>query len=613
MYFYKIALLGLHLEPLIYESQEVLSIGEIVEVPLKKSIKKGVVLDQSTKPDFKTEPIKAKTSYFFKPYQLNIAKFIALYYLCEIGEALALFVPYSKENKAILQNFVPSTLPTLTKEQNKAYEALKKKKSALLFGVTGSGKTEIYIHLIAKKLQEGKNALLLMPEIALTPQTIKRLENYFPNLVISWHSKLSKKQKEQSLEKIYTNKARVVVGARSALFLPIENLGIIIVDEEHDDSYKAMSKPRYNAKDLAFVFQKELDLQVILGSATPLVTSFYKLETVRLKKPFKEAKKEFFFYPSQELNQEILQEIEQVVKKKEQALIFVPTRANFKYLICQDCGKTHLCPYCDIGMSLHIKKRALICHYCNFASKIPNRCEYCQSPNLITKRQGTQEIGDLIKEKVKNAKVEIFDKDHITTLNKLAKALNRIKEQKANVIIGTQMLSKGHDYPEITLSIITGLDFLLALGDYRAKERAIALMHQIAGRSGRSKDARVFILTAQKEFFAPYLEDFETFIKEELEFRKELYPPFKNLARILIASINEQKAKQSMQEALEFLQKAKEIEIVGFGKSPIEKIARKWRYFILLRSKERKPLLEALHAIKKIDLIEIDMDPIDFS
>jgi len=611
MNYYEVALLKLNAPLLTYGAKEKYNRGDIVNVPLKGSIKEAVILQEVKKPQFKTQNIAQKTDYFYSEFNLKTAKFISGYYFSSFGEAIALFYP-KKNLKTEKKEFKILNLPKLTPLQNEVFQKILNKQSSLLFGVTGSGKTEIYIHLIANILKQSKSSILLMPEIALTPQITKRIKNVFGDVVATWHSKLTKKKRQEILEKIYKNEVKIVIGARSALFLPLDNLGLIIVDEEHDDSYKSASRPRYNAKDLALYFAKELNIKVLLGSATPLVSDFYKLEVIRLKKPFISAKKEFSFISGEEFNFKIINKVKEVVKKSEQALIFVPTRANFKYLICNDCGKTQLCPYCAIGMSIHAKKRALKCHYCNYSEHIPNSCHYCKGSNLITKRQGTAEIIDILKEHLK-VNIEQFDTDTITTANKLSKALDRVNNKESLVIVGTQMLSKGHDYPEITLSVITGLDFIMAIGDYRAKERAISLMHQIAGRSGRAKEASVIIQTSQKEAFLPYLKDYEVFIKDELSFRNNLYPPFKNLARVLIANKDYNIAKEILNKAINLLQNVNEIEIVGFGEAPINKVANKWRFNILLRSDKKTSLLKALNLVKGFKFLEIDMDPVEFS
>jgi len=614
MNFYKVALLKSSAPTLTYSCFNNLKKGNIVKVPLKTTIKEAVILEECEKPEFDTVEIVDKTNQYYKQWQLEIANFIKSYYFSSFGEAISLFYPFNK-TKVELKKFSISQneLPKLSTLQKRAYKEIINKNLSLLFGVTGSGKTEIYIHLIADALNNGKSVIILMPEIALTPQITKRIEKYFGNCVVAWHSKLTKKKRKEILKKIASAEVRVVIGARSSLFLPLHNLGLIVVDEEHDDSYKAMSRPRYNAKDLSIYMGKKLGIKVLLGSATPLVSDYFKFDIIRLKKPYKEAKKEYKFISGEEINFKILKEIKETIKFNEQALVFVPTRANFKYLICANCGKTHTCPYCSIGMSLHRKKRALICHYCNFTQAISKNCQFCGSDSLTTQRVGTAEVKELIAQEIPEAKIEQFDKDAISTINKLSKALDRVNKKESNVIVGTQMLSKGHDYPEITLSVITGLDYIIAMGDYRAKERAIGLMTQIAGRSGRAKDAKILLQTSQPDFFKPYLNDYEIFLKEELSFRKELYPPFKTLARLLISNKDYKKADIITKEVVSKLKLIKSIEIVGFGLAPIERIANKWRFNILLRSDNKTSLLKAIYATAIRANVEIDMDPTDFA
>ena len=612
MHYYQVALLKSSAPILTYSTIEPLSVGSIAKVPLKSSSKLAVVLKEVQKPEFDTQDILEITKNYYKAWQLEVAKFIQNYYFSSFGEAISLFYPFQNLDKVEIE-YKKSNLPKLTKLQEKALKEIESKNLSLLFGVTGSGKTEIYIHLINQALTQNKTAIVLMPEIALTPQITKRVQSYFGDIVAPWHSKITKKKREEILNSIASGKVKVVIGARSALFLPLDNLGLIVVDEEHDDSYKAMSRPRYNAKDLAIYIGKKLGTKVLLGSATPLVSDYKKFEVIRLKKPYKEAKKEYKFIATEEINFEVLNAIKWTVSKGEQALIFVPTRANFKYLVCSNCGKNQNCPFCSIGMSLHRKRRALVCHYCNYTQAIPKLCQFCNTESLKTQRVGTAEVKELIENEIKGAKIEQFDADTITTGNKLSKALDRVNRGESNIIVGTQMLSKGHDYPEITLSVITGLDYIVAMGDYRAKERAIALMHQIAGRSGRNKDAQILIQTAQPDFFIPYLSDYEDFIKEELEFREGFYPPEQNLARLLIANKDYNKAKDLTDSTVDILKKLPNIELVGAGLAPIERIANKWRFSILLRSKSKKHLLEALHIFMDNRAIEIDMDPTEFS
>jgi primosomal protein N' (replication factor Y) len=264
-------------------------------------------------------------------------------------------------------------------------------------------------------------------------------------------------------------------------------------------------------------------------------------------------------------------------------------------------------------MALHRNMKHLKCHYCNFTEAIVDTCTQCGHTPLTSERMGTQEAIEVIQTAIPDIQVEQFDKDSITTAKKLKEALGRFERGQSDVLLGTQMLSKGHDYANITLSIIMGLDYILGLADYRARERAMSLLFQIAGRSGRAKEAQVLVQTADTAFFQTYLDDYECFIKDELAFLEMAdYPPFVSLARILIAHKDESKAGKITLDTVTKLKAFKDIEIVGSGKAPVERIANKYRFHILLRSKHRVPLLKALHTVDCRE-IEIDFDPVEFS
>jgi len=583
-----------------------------VSVPLKSTLKDAVVLKEVQKPKFETAQINRILDKFYTPEQIEISKFIAEYYFSSYGEAISLFLPF-KQKSVQHTEFIVQDRPQLTFAQEKAYEQLLKKEKALLFGVTGSGKTEIFITLMAKMLEEGKTSIFLMPEISLTPQMEKRLKVHFGESVAMWHSKLTKKKKESILEGIEEGKIRIVAGARSALFVPLNNLGLIIIDEEHDDSYKAMTRPRYHARDLAVLMAKKLGAKVLLASATPSMSSYYKYDVVKLDKPYMQTEKKYTFISGDTISQTMLDAIHRHYKAGDQSLLFLPTRGNFKYLYCENCGKTHLCPYCSVGMALHRKYKHLKCHYCNYTEPIQDTCTYCGHAPLKSERMGTVEAIEVISEAVEGIQIEQFDKDSITTAKKLKEALNRFESGESQLLLGTQMLSKGHDYANITLSIIMGLDYILGLADYRARERAMSLLFQIAGRSGRAKSAEIIVQTGDPEFFQTYLKDYELFIKDELLFLEMAdYPPFASLARILIAHKDERKASKITLDTVTKLKEFKEIEIVGHGKAPVEKIANKFRFHILLRANSRVPLLKALHSVDCRE-IEIDFDPVEFS
>ena len=580
-----------------------------------------MILKEVEKPiEFETSQIDEVLEYYYNEKQIEIARFISTYYFSSLGEAIALFgsrlgCPHSDKKLDKEKVFVDNPIyepPTLSTDQQKAYQELLKKEKALLFGVTGSGKTEIFITLMIDTIKEGKQCIFLMPEISLTPQMEKRLTKYFGKRLVMWHSKLTKKRKEEILEKIHNNEVDIVAGARSALFSPLDNIGLIIVDEEHDDSYKSMMKPRYHARDMAVYMGVKLKAKVILASATPTLSSYHKYEIVRLKKPFIETQKNYYFVSGTSFTNGMVKKLEENFKAGEQSLVFVPTRGNFKYLYCQKCGVTHMCPFCSVGMALHRNMRYLKCHYCNYTEAIRTVCTHCGHEPLTNQRMGTQEVKEMIEYAIPDIVVEQFDRDAITTASKLKKALKRFESKESHILLGTQMLSKGHDYANITLSIILGIDYILGLADYRARERAMSLLIQIAGRSGRAKSANILIQSANEDLFSLYLNDYEAFLKDEMFFVEDIYPPFVTLARVLISHVKEEKGSKITLDTVTKLKEFKDIEIVGDGKAPIERIANRFRFNILLRSKSRKAMLKALHYVKN-PLIEIDMDAVDFS
>ena len=627
LHYYEVVLLRSSAPALTYAFAQTLARGTIVSVPLKSTVKDAVIIEEVSKPDFATEEIISVVSRYYRSEQMEIAKFISEYYFSSFSEAISLFLPYRRLGcpypdthlqKEVLEMPIENvgirgTLPALSPLQQKAYQSILKKDKSLLFGVTGSGKTEIFIRLFAKMLEEGKTAIFLMPEISLTPQMEKRLGAYFGDRVAMWHSKITKKKKEQILSGIEEGRVRIVAGARSALFVPLPDLGLIVVDEEHDDSYKAMTRPRYHARDVAVLMGQKRGAKVLLASATPSMTSYHKYDVVKLEQPYIQSKKTYRFVHGDRINQEILDAVRKNFHQGRQSLLFLPTRGNFKYLYCEQCGKTHRCPYCSVGMALHRKYRHLKCHYCNYTESIKETCTACGYTPLKSERMGTVEAIEQIAEAIDEIKIEQFDKDSITTHKKLTEALKRFEKEESHLLLGTQMLSKGHDYANITLSVVMGLDHILGLADYRARERAMSLLFQIAGRSGRASEAEVIVQTGDRAFFLPYLQDYEIFIQDELSFLEMAgYPPFASLARILIAHKDETKAGKMTLDTVTKLKVFDGIEIVGSGKAPVERIANKFRFQILLRAKSRVPLLKALHAVDCRE-IEIDMDPIEFS
>ena len=614
MNYYELAILKSPLQNLTYQSEEIIENGSLVEVILakRKNSNLAVVIKKVDKPDFKCSTILSIKDEFYSDFMLEIADFVSKYYICSMGFALSLFQAFNKNIVYENSSIEYKKEITLSSFQQEAKDFLDSKKQALLFAKTGAGKTEIYIKTIKEILKQGKQAVFLMPEISLTPQMEKRLKEVFDSSVAIWHSKVTAKRKKEILNKLQNGDIKLIAGARSALFLPYSNLGLIIVDEEHDNSYKSDTTPRYNAKDLAIFIAKKFDLRLILGSATPSINSFYKIPYFELDKTFYETKKSYIFEnSSQNISNKTLELIKKSIENKNQTIVFLPTRANFKHQICFDCGKSVECPFCSVSMSLHKNDLALKCHYCGFAQKIPEFCPSCKTGIVRNHRVGTAEIEELLKNEFPNSIIKRFDKDSVNSEKSLKKILDEFNQNKIDILVGTQMLSKGHDYHNVKLAVVLGMDSLLNMSSYKARENALSLLLQISGRSGRNGFGEVVIETKNEEFFKYYLEEsnYKEFLNSELEFRKDLYPPFVKLARVVLSSTNGLKIKEELNEIVKDLKNNKDIEVVGFGECAIFRIANKYRYEVVIRSKDVKALLNALHYLKSSN-ISIDMDTI---
>ncbi len=609
--YYEISILNSPLNSLTYRSGMELELYRKVKVFVKGKKQEGVVVKEVQKPPFECIDIIEVSDEKYTKEAISVSKFISKYYLSSLGEALSLFQPYKKRES--LEREILKIDIELSKFQTEAMKFIENKDTSLLFGDTGSGKSEIYMKLFEKMINEGKSSLFLLPEIGLTPQMKKRLKNHFGDKVAIWHSKITKKSKLKILQDIDRGLVKIVAGTRSALFLPMQNLGLIVVDEEHDESYKSHKRPRYNARDLALYYGKNYNIKVLLGSATPSLNSFYKVPFYRLKGTYFGGKNRVIYEDiNEEISPMLLGLLSKTLELEKQSIIFLPTRANFKYLTCKECGGKAECPYCSVGMSLHLDRNALVCHYCNYTQAIPKSCYRCGCEDIISTRIGTAEVVRILKEKFPDAVIEKFDRDEIKTQKELDKKLKEFNDKKIDILVGTQMLSKGHDYHGISLAVILGIDSILSMSDFRSRERALSLVKQIAGRSGRSDDGLVYLASKNWEFFKYYMDDYERFLKDELKFRKDLYPPFKNLLRVLSASKKDEKAEEIIKRVYEVSCEFSDIEVVGYGKSGISKIANRYRYELLARSDSKKSLINFAHTIKALG-VEIDMDPLSFS
>ena len=613
--YYEILLTGLNLPPLTYHTTEVLEPFCEVQVALRGKKVLGYILKEIEKPSFKTNKIISILPKKLTKIQIELLRFISYYYVANLSITSDIFISFDdslvSENA---QEYRFCKIPELNDQQKKAIDFARSNKSCLIFGDTGSGKSEIYFTLINEYLNTQHQVLFLMPEISLTPQMTKRLSLYFGDKFGVWHSKVSQKKRNEILTDFISGKIRLIVGARSALFLPFVNLGLIIVDEEHDDSYKSAQIPHYNARDLALFLATKFDTKVILGSATPSLSTYTKQPNFRLKGTFYDSKKEFIFDENETgLSDKILHELSVSLTNKKQAIIVLPTRANFRFLICKNCGNTIKCPFCSVGMSFYKKLNLLRCQYCGFSSSVPNSCEKCGSKMIEAKKIGTDELVLRLQSIFSSAKIVKFDRDEITTQTKLEKTLKAFNVGDIDILVGTQMLSKGHDYHNVDLAVIMGVDELLNFPDFRARERVLALAMQVAGRAGRVGVGRVVIQTHQKDFFEKFITNYDAFLEDDKFYRDPLYPPFSRLLRAVIADKSEVNAQKQLEECVAKLELVQEdFGIVGYGKCGIEIIGGKFRFEILLRSHFHAPLIKAARICYGYGF-DVDMDPLNFS
>ena len=514
-----------------------------------------------------------------------------------------------------------------TEEQQNSYNEISDKmdknkyEEYLIYGVTGSGKTEIYLQLIEKALNNNKTSIMLVPEISLTPQTVDRfIARFGEENIAVLHSKLSIGERFDQWNKIKSGQAKIVIGARSAIFAPVQNLGIIIIDEEHDSSYKSESTPRYNAKDVARYLCYESNIPLVLGSATPDTGSLYrtmKKQSVllRLNKRANNAKlpeievvdlREELSKKNKSMLSEKLQEsIKENLENKKQTILFLNRRGFSTFVMCRDCGYTAKCKNCDITLTYHKSTNKLKCHYCGYETKVITKCPECGSENIRYFGTGTQKLESEINTLFPEAKTIRMDVDTVTKKNSHEKILTDFKENKADILIGTQMVVKGHHFPNVTLVGVIAADGSLNMNDYRANEITFQILTQVAGRAGRGEDTgKVIIQTYNPDNFTIECvkqQNDEMFYNTEMRLRKQLkYPPFCDIIVIGVSSKDEQITMKVAQSLHKYLKDRVEKENIGIMlykalPAPIDKIKNKYRWRILIKCKFGEDIIDLMN------------------
>ena len=547
--------------------------------------------------------------------------------------------PFTKEVQKT--NFL-----NLTDEQSFALNRImasideKKPETFLLHGVTGSGKTEVYLQTIAKVLSDGKEAIMLVPEISLTPQMTERFRSRFGELVAVLHSGLSVGEKYDEWRKIHQGKVKVVVGARSAVFAPFENVGIIILDEEHESTYKQEDSPRYHARDVAIWRGKFHQCPVILGSATPSLESFarakknvYKLLTLK-DRALKQALPEVQIVDMRDelkkgnrsmFSKSLMDSIQARLDRKEQIVLFLNRRGYSSFVLCRDCGTVLQCENCDISLTYHRKNEKCKCHYCGYEIHVPKTCPQCQSEHIRFFGTGTQKVEEELAKFFPGVRVLRMDVDTTRAKGSHEQLLDAFGQGEADILLGTQMIAKGLDYPNITLVGVLSADTSLHLPDFRAAEKTFQLLTQVSGRAGRhEKPGEVVVQTYTPEHYAIELseaQDYEPFYEREMHMRHQAgYPPYYYLALIQVSHEDVLMAADYAGKAVEWLrsQLSFNVSIIGPTAAGISRLQNRYRYQCLIKYKIEPDLIPTLLQLIKIyrsDWIKkginltVDLDP----
>lgn len=509
----------------------------------------------------------------------------------------------------------------------------------LLYGVTGSGKTEVYLQSIAHALESGKSALVLVPEIALTPQLTGRFQARFGgnSTIAILHSGLSDGERYDEWRRIRRGLARIVIGARSAVFAPLENIGIIIVDEEQEASFKQSDGLRYNARDLALVRGQMEQAAVVLGSATPLVASMYAASQGKLKllalpqrvegRPMPLVERVAMKGVKQLLSAKLIEALTETIASGQQAMVFLNRRGYASFLVCEECGQPLVCPNCSVTLTYHRQRGQSICHYCDYTVPAPGTCPSCGGTKLNELGAGTERVEHELKELFPEARIMRMDSDTTSGRGGHERVLARMNDGTIDILVGTQMIAKGHDFPGVTLVGVINAEASLGMPDFRASERTFQLLSQVIGRAGRGEQpGRVVIQAIDPELpaiRAAAEHDAAGFYRQELEFRQEAgYPPYSYLAAFGFSGTSEQGVTDQAEQAVRLLTQTRQqlklrSEILGPAPAPIYRLRGRFRRQILLKAPSRAALHSLIQAWRQSGCVvsavrvTIDIDPVD--
>jgi primosomal protein N' (replication factor Y) len=620
-------------------------IGDIVLVPFRNVNIVGIVwakLDHSEITRLKEVVAKLDIPFSFSSKDLQFMEKASKYYLTELGNIAKLTIPV---DLSILHKFrkqiMPDkfSLPDLSLEQQQVLDVINcQNKPIVIKGVTGSGKTEIYFHLVSQYIRQGKQALIMLPEIALSTQIIKRFIDRFGFEPVVWNSTVTKAQKRMILIGMMRGEIKVIIGARSALFLPYKELGLIVVDEEHDSSYKQDDGTLYNARDMAVLRSAMCGAKVLLCSATPSIETivnakYQKYHLVELQSRYKSASMPVVKVVDMRaenlpkaswISESLKLAIKDALVKEHQVLLFLNRRGYSPLMLCKTCGYRFTCNSCSSWLVMHKSTARLECHHCGYRIKIPNACPECNdTDSLCSCGPGVERVEEEIKLHFPNARIAMVSKDYYSSPGELETLLLKVSNREIDILIGTQIITKGYHFPYLTLVGVIDADLGLCSSDLRSLERTFQLLHQVSGRAGREhRRGEVLLQTYSPDnpvISALESYDEENFINYELESRRlSDMPPFTKMASIILSGTNEEKVVAFAKKVVASAPQVEHLRILGPAQSGMLKVSGKYRYRILLIAEKQfniqKYITHWMGAIKVPSYchLKVDIDPQSF-
>ena len=626
-----------------------LEIGQIVIVPFGKAMEVGMVMEIDVKkPDYNIKKIESVISGIkFNEINIKFLKWVSDYTLAPIGSVLKLFtinkdiISYQRDTNDLPEPSFKSTI--LNDEQDKAKVDILKiqdrsHKPIVLEGVTGSGKTEVYFDLIEREINESKQILIMVPEISLTPQLENRFKERFGLEIKIWHSKITPKRRKEIWHKCYDGEPLVVIGARSSLFLPFKNLGLTVIDEEHDSSYKQEDSIRYQARDLAVVKANYEKSKLILTSATPSLETINNINNKKYHHVF--LSKQYSGLPlpqislvdlskhklekNQWISSILKNEIENCLSNKEQALIFLNRRGYSPLSLCVECGYRHQCAQCSSWLVMHQQKKRLLCHQCGSIEEMSFNCPKCSAKDSIKFiGPGVERIAEELTQSFSDKVVNVMSSDLINSPKKIKELIDKFSNKKIDIIVATQIMAKGYDFPNLSLVGVIDADAGLFGGDMRAIEKTYNMLQQVSGRAGRSQQTgKVIIQTYYPE--QPIIKSLQerdrtSFIKQALMEREQFkIPPFGFMTSIIISGSSKANVEKVSQQLVYYRKYSEECNALGPVEAPINLLKGQFRYRILLKGKSRKNLnvftKKMVNSVKIPSSVKviIDVDPYTF-